>query len=310
GSLRDAARAPGVREALRRAGADVSRLEFVALDLGRDEGWRVALRGCRYLQHVASPLAVRMPKDRDAMIRPALEGTRRAVAAALAAGVERIVLTSSTAAIMAGHERGHAEPFSEADWSRTDGAGISAYAESKTRAELEAWSLMEEAGRRDDLAVINPAVILGPLLDDDPGISALLVKRLLDGSVPAVAHLDLALVDVRDVAALQRNAMLSPRAGGRRHLAAAGSLDLVDLARGLRARFPGHAARIPRLVLPDWAVRLYARFDADLRDNLGALGPLRAIDNRQALALLGRPFTAPAEAAAATAASLIARRLV
>jgi len=309
GSLRDAARAPGVREALRRAGADVSRLEFVALELGRDEGWRVALRGCRYLQHVASPLAVRMPKDRDEMIRPALEGTRRAVAAALAAGVERIVLTSSTAAIMAGHPRNRAEPFSEADWSRP-GPGMSAYAESKTRAELEAWSLMEEAGRRDDLAVVNPAVILGPLLDADPGTSALLVKRLLDGSAPAAAHFNLALVDVRDVAALQRNAMLSPRAGGRRHLAAAGTLDLVALARELRARLPSHAARIPLLVLPDWAVRLYARFDADLRDNLGTLGPPRPVDNHQALTLLGRPFTSPAEAAAATAASLIARRLV
>lgn len=311
GSLRDPSRAAGVREALRAAGADVSRLEFVALDLMRDDGWREAAAGCRYLQHVASPLAARMPAERDEMIRPAVEGTRRALDAALAAGIERIVLTSSTAAIMSGHPPGRGEPFSEADWSRTGGGGrpLSAYAEGKTRAELEAWSIMEEAGRRDDLAVINPAVVLGPLLDGDIGTSALLVKRLLDGSAPATAHLNFGVVDVRDAAALHRNAMTSPRARGRRHLASAGNLDLVALARLLRARFPGHAGRIPRLVLPGWLVRLYALFDADLAANIGALDPPRPVDARPALVLLGRPFTSPAEAAAATARSLIARQL-
>lgn len=308
GSLRDAARAPAVRESLRRHGADVSRLDFVALDLRHDEGWREAMGGCRYLQHVASPLAVRMPKDRDEMIRPAVEGTRRALQAALAAGVERVVLTSSTAAVMAGRPRERAEPFTEADWSRT-GRGVSAYAESKTRAEREAWSVMEEADRRDDLAVINPAVILGPLLDDDIGTSALLVKRLLDGSAPAAPRMHFGIVDVRDVAALHVNAMRSPRARGRRHLASAGTVSAVELAHGLRARFPERAGRIPLLVLPDWMVRLYALIDSDVRENLGALGRPRPVDARQALALLGRPFTSPMEAAAATAGSLIARHL-
>lgn len=307
GSLRDPRRAPLVREALRRAGADTSRLDFVALDLMRDAGWAEAMAGCRYLQHVASPLSARAPKDRDEMIRPAVDGTRRALAAALAAGVERIVLTSSTAAIMHGHPRGRGEPFTDADWSAFGGA--SAYAESKTRAELEAWSLMEAAGRRDDLAAINPAVILGPLLDDDVGTSALLVRRLLDGTVPALARLHLGVVDVRDVAALQLKAMTDPRARGRRHLTLAGHLGLVELAQGLRARFPGHAGRIPRLVLPDWTVRLYALVDADVRGSLGRLGGPRAADASRALALLGRPFTAPIEAAAATARSLLDRGL-
>ena len=310
GSLRDAARAPGVREALRRAGADVSRLEFVALDLRRDEGWHQAMQGCRYLQHVASPLPARMPKQRDDVILPAIEGTRRALGAALAEGVERIVLTSSTAAIMHGHPRSRSEPFTEADWSRTEGEGASAYTESKTRAELEAWSIMEGAGRREDLAAVNPSVILGPLLDDDAGTSALLVRTLLDGSTPVLARFHVGIADVRDVAALHLNAMTSSRAGGRRHLVSAGDIGLVELARLLRARFPGHAGRIPRLVLPDWMVRLYGLLDADVRSNLGALGAPRPVDAARALALLGRPFTAPPEAAAATAESLIARHLL
>src|SRR5690606_12423134 len=103
GSLREPARATEVSAMLAAAGADIGRLEFVELDLLDDRGWDAALAGCRYLQHVASPLAIRMPKDRNALIRPAVEGTRRAVTAALAAGVERIVVTSSAAAIAYGH---------------------------------------------------------------------------------------------------------------------------------------------------------------------------------------------------------------
>lgn len=310
GSLRDTARAPGVRAALRSAGADVSNLQFVALDLLRDHGWREAAEGCRYLLHVASPLTIRMPENRDDLIRPAVEGTRRALAAALAAGIERIVLTSSTAAIMYGHPRTRAEPFTEADWSRTDGEGVSAYTESKTRAELEAWSIMEATGRRDDLATINPTVILGPLLDDDIGTSAVMVKRLLDGSAPAVPRFNFGIVDVRDVATLHLNAMRMPRAGGQRFLASAGTMSLIELAHALRARYPERATRIPSFELPDWVARLYALFSRDMADNLGSLGIRHIADASRARALLGRPFILPAEAAAATAQSLIERKLV
>ncbi|MHB1103471.1 MAG: SDR family oxidoreductase [Devosia sp.] len=310
GSLRDLRRAAPVREMLRRAGADVSRLEFVTLDLLRDEGWREAAQGCRYLQHVASPLTIRRPRDRDELIRPAVEGTRRALRAALFTGVDRVVLTSSTAAIMYGHPRARAEPFTDADWSRTEGDGVSAYTESKTRAELEAWSIMEAAGRRDDLAAINPAVILGPLLDDDLGTSAIMIKRLLDGSAPAAPRVNFGIVDVRDVAALHLNAMRAPQAGGQRFLAAAGTVSLIGLARALRPRFPRYAGKIPRFELPDWVARLYALFERDLADNVGSLGVKRIVDASRARSLLGRPFIPPAEAAAATAQSLIDRHLV
>lgn len=310
GSVRDPQRAGGVRAALQRAGADISRLEFVTLDLLRDAGWREAAEDCRFLQHVASPLTVRMPKDRDELIRPAVEGTSRAIEAALAADVERIVVTSSAAAIVYGHPRRRAAPFTEADWTRLDCGGVPAYSESKTCAEREAWSLMKAAGRRNDLTAVNPAVILGPLLDEDTGTSALLVRSLLGGSVPAVPRFSFGIVDVRDVAALHLDAMVKTSAGGQRFLASAGTLSLIELAQALRQRFPSRAASIPRFVVPDWIVRLYALLDRDLRDNLGALGMSHALDASRAEALLGRPFIAPADAAAATAQSLIDMRLV
>jgi nucleoside-diphosphate-sugar epimerase len=308
GSLRDMSRAAEVADMLARAGADLSRLEFVALDLNDDHGWREAMDGVRYLQHVASPLVVRMLADRDELIRPAVDGTRRAITAALDADVERIVVTSSAAAIAYGHPPEQTE-FDEADWSATSGSDVNAYTESKTRAELEAWSLMEAARRREDLVTVNPVVVLGPLLGDDHGVSAILVKRLLEG-VPFAPRMTLELVDVRDVAALHVNAMTNPRAAGRRHLAAAGSVEFMELSSSLASSFPDFAPRLPRFTVPDLLVRLYALFDRDARATVGALGRVRRFDTAAGTALLGRPFITARLAAAATAQSLVDLGLV
>jgi nucleoside-diphosphate-sugar epimerase len=312
GSLRSLSRAGAVRETL--AGATASggddRLEFVALDLSDDAGWREAARGCRYVQHVASPFTIELPKDKDEMIVPAVEGTRRAVLAGLEADVERIVVTSSIAAVAYGHRPDRSEPFTAADWSKTEGYDVTAYTESKTLAELEAWSVMEAAGRRHDLAVINPHVVLGPLLDDDPGVSAALVRRLLDGSVPAAPRIYIGIVDVRDVAELHLRAMETPGAGGRRFLASAGALSMMEGANTLRPAFPALAGKMPHFQLPDWVVRWFGWTDREMRDNIHALGVRRLIDSSAAEALLGRPLIAPRIALLATAQSLVERHLV
>jgi nucleoside-diphosphate-sugar epimerase len=188
GSVRSLEKADAVRANLGRAGVDTTRLEFVALDLLADKGWSEAMEGVRFLQHTASPFTLEQPGDPRELIRPAVKGTRRAIEAALATQVERVVLTSSIAAIQYGH-KDYSRTLTEADWTNVDAPTTGAYPQSKTLAEREAWSLMEAAGRRSDLAVINPAAIFGPLLDNDPGTSSMLVKRLLDGSLPAVPRL-------------------------------------------------------------------------------------------------------------------------
>ena len=305
GSLRDPARAPAVVAMLERAGADTSRLEFATLDLLDDAGWREAASGCRYLAHVASPLHLRQPSEREVLVRPAVEGTRRAIEAALETDVERVVLTSSVAAIANGHDRERSTPLTEADWSATEGDGVNAYSESKTRAELEAWSLMEAAGRRGDLVTVNPSIVLGPLLAPHLSASIVLIRRLLDGSAPFAPRLSLNLVDVRDVAALHLAALTAPRAGGHRYIAAAAPVSLVEVVETLRAAFPAFSPRLPRLRVPDWMVRLYALVDADVRANLGSLGSTRSFDATAAEALLERPFITARLSASATAQSLI-----
>jgi nucleoside-diphosphate-sugar epimerase len=312
GSLRSLARADEVRRVLGAATASGSteRLEFVQLDLTDDRGWREAAEGCRFVQHVASPFFIELPADRNEMIVPAVEGTRRALIAALAADVERVVLTSSIAAVAYGHPPDRIKPFTAADWSKTEGGDVTAYTESKTRSELEAWTVMEGAGRRQDLAVVNPHVVLGPLLGDDPGVSAALVKRLIDGSLPFAARVYIGIVDVRDVAELHLNAMEAPEAGGKRFLASAGNLSLMEGAEVLRPAFPQYAGKLPWLELPDWFVRAFGWLDKDMRSNMSALGVRRIIDNGPAEMLLGRPLLTPQIALLATAQSLILRGLV
>ena len=310
GSLRDLSRADKVRSTLQKAGAAIDRLEFVQLDLAGDDGWPEAMAGCRYLQHTASPFGLKMPEDRMELIRPAVEGTERALNAALAAGVERIVLTSSMAAIAYGHDTSRTAPFTAEDWTDLSGRGVNAYIESKTRAERRAWELMAAAGRTADLATINPSVILGPLLDEDPGTSAIIVQRLLNGSVPAAPRIPLVLVDVRDVAAAHIAAMTAPAAGGNRFPMGESTMFVIEAARILRAAYPERAGKIPRFQMPDWALRLYGLFDKDVRGNLGELGVLKRLDSTPTIALLGRPLIPARESITATAKCLIEHGLV
>lgn len=311
GSVRSLAKADKVRAALGNAGADISRLDFVALDLLSDKGWTEAMQDVRYLQHTASPFVIEMPKDKMELIRPAVDGTRRALEAALKAQVERIVLTSSMAAIYYGHPLTRTAPYTAADWTDlASGRPVPAYQESKTLAETEAWRIMEDAGRHADLATINPGAIFGPLLDDDPGTSAILIKRLLDGSLPAAANIFLPVVDVRDVAAAHLHAMTAPAAGGHRFPMGAKTLGLIDFANAIRGALPEYDRRLPKTVVPDWLVRLFAFVDKDMRGNVGELGNRRRVDSSAVEKLLGRPLISSEDAAVATARSLVAEGLV
>ena len=244
------------------------------------------------------------------LIRPAVEGTTRALEAAFAATVERIVLTSSMASVMYGHDKSRTASFTAADWTNLGGRDVNAYTESKTRAERAAWEIAERHGRKNDLAVVNPGAILGPLLDEDPGTSIALVQRLLNGGMPAAPNFAFVVIDVRDVAALHVAAMTTPEAGGRRFPAGNGTFSLMELASMLRPELPKYAGKLPKIQAPDWLVRLLGLFDKDVRGNLGELGVIKRTDALDAKALLGRPFISAKEATVESGRSLIAQRLI
>ncbi len=307
GSVRNLDKADKVRRTLAAAGADVSRLEFVALDLLSDAGWDEAMAGVRYLQHTASPFVIETPKDPQELIRPAVEGTSRALEAALRAGVEQIVLTSSIAAIQYGHDS-YDRLLTEEDWTKVDAPTTGAYPASKTLAEREAWRIMESAGRREALSVINPAGIFGPLLDEDPGTSSLIVRRLLDGRLPAAPRLYMACVDVRDVAALHVAAMTEPAFFGQRCIAAEGVYAMPEVGAMLKPAFPDR--RVPTATLPTWIVRLVGLFDRDIGDNIHEIGTAKRLDTTRAPRLLGRPLIDTPSAVIATGKSLVEHGLV
>jgi dihydroflavonol-4-reductase len=282
GSLRTPSRADEVRMALA-PHVSTDDLSFVTLDLSSDDGWEEVLKGCTYLLHVASPFPNASPDHEDDLIIPARDGALRALRAAAKAGVIRTVMTSSVAAIAYGENRGDDYVYSEEDWSNTEG-GISAYAKSKTMAESAAWDFMatEETGGME-LAVINPGAVLGPLLGSNFSTSGDMVKKLLDGSVPACPAIGFPCIDVRDVADAHFEAMLKPIAAGRRYALVGPYAWMIDVSRIL------HEAgyKSPTKKLPNFMVHILGIFDKTLRLIKSGLGVRHDISNERLRTELG-----------------------
>ncbi len=293
-SLRTPSRADEVRAAVDADGKATDRLSFVTLNLDSDEGWDEAMQGCTYVQHVASPFPPSEPDHEDELIIPAREGALRALRSAAKAKVKRVVLTSSVAAIAYGRtdkeEKAQQDRvFSEADWSNTEGP-INAYAKSKTLAERAAWDFMktQDAGSME-LAVINPGGVLGPLLDKSFSTSGQIISRLIDGKVPACPRLNWSLIDVRDVAAAHYEAMIRPQAAGKRFILVSENAWMLDISKTLaNAGF-----KTPKRALPDFVLRLMAKFDKTLRMTVHGLGKQTLMDNTALREVLGiTPYSA------------------
>jgi len=279
-------------------------LNFVAADLMADIGWSEAVQGCRFVLHVASPFPAGIPRNEDDLILPAREGSLRVLRAARDAGVERVVLTSSSAAISYGHPPRQA-PFNETDWSDLNGPGITAYVKSKALAERAAWEFIAREGKALELSVVNPVGVFGPILGPDYATSILMVQRLLEGAVPACPRISFGAVDVRDVADLHLRAMTAPAAKGERFLAVAGEpLTILDIARILKHHLGAAARRVPTREMPDWLVRLLANFIADLKLLLPELGKTKNLTNEKAKRVLGWTPRSREESILATGESL------
>lgn len=271
-TIRDLAREGDVRAAVARAGADAGgRLTVLAADLTADAGWADAVAGCRFVQHVASPFPPAQPKDPDELIVPARDGALRVVGAALDAGVERTVMTSSVAAVRGGGPPVNGSTYDEHDWTDGNDTSLSPYTRSKAIAERAAWELVEKAGATDRLAVVNPGAIIGPALSDDRSFSLQLIERLLKG-MPAMPRLGFTFVDVRDVAELHILAMTAPEAGGERLLATDRFMWMSDVAEVLRARLGERAGKVPSRVAPNIMIRAMSLFDPSIRTIVGDLG--------------------------------------
>ncbi|HEX6860012.1 MAG TPA: aldehyde reductase [Caulobacteraceae bacterium] len=306
-TVRNLGREGEVREMLARGGVKPTKakLTFFAADLNGDAGWAEAVKGCDYVLHVASPFPAATPKDENDLIVPAREGALRVLRAARDAGVKRVVLTSSYAAIGYGHPE-RARPFDETDWTNVETPGIGAYVKSKAIAEKAAWDFIAREGGGLELSVVNPVAVLGPVLAPDYSTSILLVQKLLDGALPAAPQASFGIVDVRDVADLHIRAMTDPKAKGERFLAMAGEcMSILETGKVLREHFGAAAAKVPTRELPNWVVRLMALVNQDAKALMPQLGRRMDADVTKARRLLGWQPRSNEDAIVATAQSLM-----
>jgi nucleoside-diphosphate-sugar epimerase len=286
------------------------RLALVRADLNADAGWADAVEGCDYVLHVASPFPDTVPRDENDLIAPARDGALRVLRAARDAGVRRVVLTSSFAAIGYG-AADRTTAFTEEDWTNLDDPGVQPYQKSKTVAERAAWDFIAREGGGLELAVINPVGVFGPVLGADYSTSILLVKRLMDGSLPGCPDLWFGAVDVRDVAALHLSAMTDPAARGERFLATAGDfVSARQIAQILKDGLGDAGAKVPLRPLPSWLLRAIGLFDPQVRGVTPELGKHKNASNEKARRLLGWSPRSVKEATLATARSLLELGLV
>jgi nucleoside-diphosphate-sugar epimerase len=305
-TVRSLMREPEVRSMLKAGGAEPgAALSVVAADLTSDAGWLEAIADCEFVLHVASPFPPSAPKHEDELIIPAREGALRVLRAARDAGVKRVVMTSSFAAIGYG-QKGTERPFSEENWTDPNGGHVTAYVKSKTLAERAAWDLIAREGRSLELSVVNPVGVFGPVLGPDYSTSIHLMKRLMDGAIPGLPRLSFGIVDVRDVADLHLRAMTNPAAKGERFMAISGDfMTIQEMADVLKARMGDAAGRVPTRVVPNWILRLAALFDASIAQTVPELGRLKHATNEKARRVLGWAPRSREEAIIATAESLL-----
>ncbi len=289
-SIRDLAKESAVRATL---SVDNSKLKFFAADLMSDSGWAEAMAGCSHVAHVASPLPTDAPKHEDELIVPARDGALRALKAAKAAGVKRFVMTSSMAAIAYGHG-GTKSVFTEADWTDPTSPDAYAYVRSKTIAERAARDWVATEGGDMEFCAVNPSLVLGPLQSGDFSTSLEAIKKLLEGSMPGMPNLGFGIVDVRDVADMHVRCLTAPNMAGERFICSGPFLMMDQVAAILREGLGPQARKVPKLKLPNWLVRIAARFDPVISQVIGELGKRREsppVHAREVLGWIPRPAT-------------------
>jgi nucleoside-diphosphate-sugar epimerase len=308
-TLRSLSQETGVRDAIR-AGVDPGdRLSFEVADLTADGGWKEAADGCRYVLHVASPLGSDASAGSDALLAPARDGTLRVLAAALAARVERVVMTSACAAatpLMASPD----SVTDETVWSDPDDPSMTAYRKSKVVAERAAWEFMDDRGARDSLTTILPGAVFGPVLSTDALGSVQVIGRLVGGKFAGNPRVGFEVVDVRDLADAHIRAMTCAEAGGERIIAAGEFMWTSEISAVLRDALGDDGRRLPTRNLPNSVVRVAARFDPGVKAIVPTLGRKHLHSSAKAQRLLGWEARPAAQTVIGCARDLITRGLI
>jgi len=290
GTVRSDAKAVQVRDTVAKTvGAEAAgRLELVKADILDDKGWPEAMQGIAAVMHVATVIRGDEPRDPTVVIRPAVEGTERVLRLAHAAGIRRVILTSSIATVGYGHGQTTGRRVYDETY-RTNLEAMRwtwAYCLGKTKAERAAWAYADANGMA--LTTIHPGAIIGPALDDDASISVGLVSGLLHNQTPALPSNGFSIIDVRDVADMHVAALEHPESIGQRYLATAEYMPFPKVAAVVQELYPDK--RIVNRTVPDWVIRIVAMFGGPARQIINDIGNEKVFDGRKGEALMGHPY--------------------
>lgn len=278
GTVRSLAKADATRKAISKV-AQTDNLSFVEADLLSDKGWDDAMQGCSYVLHVASPFFLKEPQNENELIAPAVDGTLRVIKAAKSAEVKRLVLTSSTFAIIAGKETGKYGPQ---DWSDTN-KNIGAYAKSKTLAERAAWA--EVKGSNLELAVINPGAVFGPPIGSKDGAqNVAMMADMIAGKMPMIPDMAMGMVDVRDVAKLHIAAMTKSGASGKRFIAC--TAEPIEMSTVTQVLRDAGYSKAPARKAPTFLLKFLGIFDKQVKGMLPFIGKKASYDNSETFEIL------------------------
>lgn len=257
-TVRDLSRTKSVKHLLEIAENQPGTLRLFAADLLKLGSFDEAMQGCEIVMHTASPFLLEGYTDaNEALVRPAVEGTRNVLEAVnRTSTVRRVVLTSSVVAVYGDNIDACDLPdhmLNETHWNNSSSVEHNPYNYSKVAAEREAWRMQKEQSRWE-LITINPGMVYGPsltTLSQSASIDTLI--SMGDGRLKTgVPNLISGMVDVRDVASAHMLAAFNPNASGR-YLLVADSIDLLGMAKILRAHF-GNLYPFPRITVPKWVV--------------------------------------------------------
>ena len=271
GSLRDLSKSKITTEAIKKETNPKDNLEFYELDLLKDEGWDKAMEGCQYVLHVASPYINYEPKDENLYIKPAIEGTNRALKSAKKAGVKRIVITSSLVSMMG--DANKSIDINHKSWTNVKAKNVSAYMKSKTLAEKSAWEFIgnQKNDSKMELVVINPGPVFGPTLSGNlDGASMILFKKMMEGKMPMVPKAALNMSDVRDIAKIHVLALENKKANGKRFIVTTEKpYKFQELAQILKSN--GYN-KVSTMQAPNFLLNFLSNFDREARSMLGVIG--------------------------------------
>ena len=300
-TIRSESRKQEVMEAMKKHSSNCENLEFFIADLLNDDGWKEAVEGSKYVLHVASPFFLGEPENEDVFIKPAVEGTLRVLTACADADVQKVVLTSSFAAVGYGHPR-EKEVYTEEDWSSVDGE-ISPYAKSKTLAEKAAWEFVEnlEESKKFELTVINPVAVTGPMLTSDIGSSNDFLLKLISGSMPACPKIHMGYIDVRDVAKAHIFSMTEEKTNGERIILSENEMFFAEVGKTLNeAGFK----KSPTKEMPNFLVKIMSLFVGELKTLLSSLNRKGDIDKTKAKSFFNWDYISTEQSVTETAQQL------